>query len=365
MSRRILLMIMALVVPELVIIWAARQYLSACDTADEFNGKLSEQLAQADGDHRKIGESPFTVTHGFFAWMGGFILYVNGHPRATLTPDELLRFVHDGSVDMRFVAEADIEDRSKSDALSKGIAIIQIVWFILQLAARYAQNLPITLLEIDTLAVAALMCFAYRLWLKKPQDVGRPYPIHWKGPVSPPNNLEYDEATDSEDFPDLIPSYLSHAIYFLFKIIGYPWVSPVVVHSRRVPSLRGFTYTHEGIMVFIGCFSAMVFGGIHCMGWNFLFQSHAEQLLWRNACLAVLWSSVSISISSGLSILQEKWGSPRFHFIFYFTMIIILIDGFAYIAARLILIVLMLLSVRSLPPGVYDTVAWTKFIPHL
>jgi hypothetical protein len=25
----------------------------------------------------------------------------------------------------------------------------------------------------------------------------------------------------------------------------------------------------------------------------------------------------------------------------------------------------MLLSFRSMPPGVYDTVAWTKFIPHI
>jgi hypothetical protein len=124
--------------------------------------------------------------------MGGFLLYVDGHPRATLTPDELLRFVQNGSVDMRFVAKADIEDRSKSDALSKGIAIIQIVWFVLQLAARYAQNLPITLLEIDTLAVAALMCFAYGWWWKKPKDVGRPYPIHWKGPVLAPSNLAYE-----------------------------------------------------------------------------------------------------------------------------------------------------------------------------
>ncbi|KAJ8581468.1 hypothetical protein M405DRAFT_924998, partial [Rhizopogon salebrosus TDB-379] len=193
MSRRILLMVMALVVPELVIVWAARQFFSARYTANEFNEKLSKKLAQADGDHRKIGEeSQFTVTHGFFAWMGGFLLYVNGHPRASLTPKELLHFVHNGSVDMHFVAKADIEDRSKSDALSKGIAIIQIAWFVLQLAARYAQNLPITLLEIDTLAVAALMCFTYGWWWKKPKDVRRPYPIHWKNSVLAPSSLAYE-----------------------------------------------------------------------------------------------------------------------------------------------------------------------------
>jgi hypothetical protein len=313
--------------------------------------------------------------------MGGFILYVDGHPRATLTPDELLRFVQDGSVDIRFVAEADIEDRSKSDALSKGIALIQIVWFILQLAARYAQSLSITLLEIDTLAVAVLVCFAYGWWWKKPQDVGRPYPIHWKGHVPPRRNLAYEyvvtilprvslillhsRSTVDENFNTGTPSsYCLLLMVLFFKIFGNSYISPGVVHSHRVPSLGGFAYHHPSIILFIGCFSGMVFGWIHCMGWNFSFQGHTERLLWRNACLAVLWSSVSLSISSGLSILQEKLGSPRVDST-YFTTTIILISGIVYIAARLILIVLILLSFRSLPPHVYDTVAWTKFIPHL
>jgi hypothetical protein len=100
--------------------------------------------------------------------MGGFMLYVNGRPRTTLTPDELLHYVRDGSVEMPDIAKADIEDRSKGDVLSKAIAILQLLWFVLQLIARYVQNLPITLLEIDTLAVAALTCIAYGWWWKKP-----------------------------------------------------------------------------------------------------------------------------------------------------------------------------------------------------
>jgi hypothetical protein len=54
-------MVMALVVPELTIVWAARQFFSARRTANEFNQRLSEKLAKADGDHRKIGKkSQFT-----------------------------------------------------------------------------------------------------------------------------------------------------------------------------------------------------------------------------------------------------------------------------------------------------------------
>ncbi|KAG2067386.1 hypothetical protein BDR04DRAFT_1027713, partial [Suillus decipiens] len=153
-SRRLFTMVMALIAPELMVTWATQQFFSARAAAKDFNDEIT-----------------WTVTNGFFAWMGGFMLYVDGKPQATLTPHELLRFVRDKNVDMPNITEADIEDRSKGDGLSKGIAILQLVWFVTQLVARYVQNLPVTLLEIDTLAVAALTCIAYCLWWKKPKDV--------------------------------------------------------------------------------------------------------------------------------------------------------------------------------------------------
>jgi hypothetical protein len=103
----------------------------------------------------------------------------------------------------------------------------------------------------------------------------------------------------------------------------------------------------------------MVFGGIHCVGWNFPFQSHTEQVLWRVASLAVLCTPISIVID--YSYMVGSWGFDLDGLVLYITLLV----GFAYIAARLTLIVLILLNFRSLPPGVYDTVAWTKFIPHL
>ncbi|KAG2357363.1 hypothetical protein BDR07DRAFT_1530285, partial [Suillus spraguei] len=161
-------MMIALIAPELMITWATAQFLSARNTAKDFNKTFG-----------------WTIAHGFFAWMGGFMLYVNDKPRATLAPDELKRFVDEGSVQMPVIMEADIEDRSKGDALSKGIAILQLAWFVLQLVARYAQNLPMTLLELDTLAVAALTSIAYGFWWKKPKDVGRPHAVCWKETVPP------------------------------------------------------------------------------------------------------------------------------------------------------------------------------------
>ncbi|KAG2075354.1 hypothetical protein BDR04DRAFT_1126255 [Suillus decipiens] len=167
--RRLFLMVVTLIAPEIITLRAVIQLLTARQVAKNLNDIFG-----------------WTLTHGFLACMGGFVLYVDGGPQATLTPKELLRFVREGSVEMPVVTKADIEDRSKGDVLSKCVAILQLVWFLTQLIARYAQNLPVTLLEIDTLGIAALACISYGLWLKKPKDIGRPYIVHWNSEATAP-----------------------------------------------------------------------------------------------------------------------------------------------------------------------------------
>jgi hypothetical protein len=265
---------------------------------------------------------------------------------------------------------AEIEDRSKGDALSKGVAILQLAWFVLQLVARYIQSLPITLLEIDTLAVAALTSTAYGWWWNKPKDVRYPCPVKWKAAAPPSKTFKFayeyvvnlflagtilihlHTRLDAERHPGGWRHYVTMIFHPFASLMGMDLtVSHGVVRSCRVPSLAGYGKAGRvtsGIILVIGCLSGMVFGGIHCVGWNFLFQTRTEQVLWRSASLVILSSPVFFVIS----------------YVFESFLIAILV-GFAYIAARLTLLALMFLSFRSLPPGVYDTVDWTKFIPHL
>ena len=57
-------------------------------------------------------------------------------------------------IDFHLTTEVEIDDRSKGDGLSKGIALLQITWFIIQLVARRFQGLTITELELTTAALA-------------------------------------------------------------------------------------------------------------------------------------------------------------------------------------------------------------------
>ena len=72
------------------------------------------------------------MAHGFFALMGGFMLFDNCEPSHTLLPGELKRHLLDGNID---ITEKEVKDKSKGDALSKGLVIIQTGWFILQCLA--------------------------------------------------------------------------------------------------------------------------------------------------------------------------------------------------------------------------------------
>ncbi|KAG2153447.1 uncharacterized protein EDB93DRAFT_1134961 [Suillus bovinus] len=378
-SRRLGIMMMALVAPELMITWATLQFLSARDTAKAFND--SAQFHQIRSDYnestvtvmstwsgtnnphpstRHVATDAFkewTVTHGFFAWMGGFMLYCNDKPQTTLTPKELRQFVDKDYVEMSSIAEADIEDRSKGDALSKSIAILQLVWFVLQLVARYVQNLPVTLLELDTLAVAALTSIAYGFWWKKPKDVGRTHAVHWKD-TAQSLALAHDKVDmSSSEWGDLLLT----CIYPWSNLMGSgSYNSSRAGHSRRVPPVGGYEHDndrHNQIILFVGCFSGAVFGGLHCLGWNALFQGHAEQALWRVASLAILFSPVFILLLFSCNI----WLGLNELIAFFALYLSFLVYG----VARITLIILISISFRSLPPGVYDTVAWTKFIPHL
>ncbi|KAJ7751673.1 hypothetical protein B0H16DRAFT_1840077 [Mycena metata] len=127
--RKLRMMLVTIIAPEVVVGFAARQLVSAWWIA---KGKVSK-------------------THRFFCNMGGFVSEER-HPVSSIK--QLPAYVSA----IRKIKKADIEDKSKGDALSKGVAI----------------HLPLTELEVATLAFAVLSVVIRLLWLHKPLDVQQP-----------------------------------------------------------------------------------------------------------------------------------------------------------------------------------------------
>ncbi|KAG1822481.1 uncharacterized protein BJ212DRAFT_1328119 [Suillus subaureus] len=156
---------------------------------------------------------------------------------------------------MPIIAEADTEDRSKGDLLSKLVAILQLVWLIIQFIARYVQNLPVTPLELDTL--------------------GRPHIVHWNsGATTPP---PHDSLANNKKYR-------------------------VLLILRSLLSDQSSSLARKKVIItIIGGISGMLFGGIHCLDWNFVFPRPIEQTLWR---MASIWIAYSFGVFL-LSYFQE------------------------------------------------------------
>ena len=80
-------------------------------------------------------------------------------------------------ISLDFLTLQSINGRSKSDGLTKCIVILQAVWFCLQCLARIHQQLPVSLLELNTFAHALCALIIYILWWNKPGEISDPFVI--------------------------------------------------------------------------------------------------------------------------------------------------------------------------------------------
>jgi hypothetical protein len=115
-----------------------------------------------------------------------------------------------------------------------------------------------------------------------------------------------------------------------------------------------------------GAIIATMFGAIHCVVWSFQFPSHTEQLLWRIASLSITCSpTVVFFVALGGYLLKgpDAGNLKNVHNWLFGPIILALL--ILYILSRVALLVIALMSLQSLPPGAYETVHWTIFIPHV
>ena len=132
-------------------------------------------------------EQLWGLEHGYFALMGGFVVTpmptvdiditsLNALPNTTLTPLGIAFLAQ-----MEMIPKIDSEDikgRSKADEIAKTLVCLQAGWMVVQTIVRAASQLPVTLLELNTLAHVACAFAMYALWWKKPQNVSSGYKLH-------------------------------------------------------------------------------------------------------------------------------------------------------------------------------------------
>ncbi|GJE96386.1 hypothetical protein PsYK624_125820 [Phanerochaete sordida] len=127
-----------------------------------------------------VRQNVWTMTHSYYAAMGGLVLDASLTPvfgtevRLVLSPT-ILHFLMERVPDIIPDFPIDrIQCWSRSDGLAKLLLVVQLLYFTISCAARLAQNLPLSLLEVWTLAHALGAILVYIAWWRKPLDIAEP-----------------------------------------------------------------------------------------------------------------------------------------------------------------------------------------------
>ncbi|KAJ7362381.1 hypothetical protein DFH08DRAFT_1024521, partial [Mycena albidolilacea] len=279
--RRLKMMLVAVIAPEVMVGFAARQFVIACCWSNEFE---------------------ISKTHGFCVSMGGFVT----HSKHPIVDGYQLRIYASAIKEILVVA---IKDKSKGDALSKAVALFQGLWFITQCIARVMQHLPVTELEVATLAFAVINIFIWLLWWGKPLDVQDPIMLG-----TPEKEFaalcSYHPIVHALDNPIALAKF---SVRFR-SMLGDPSSKYHPFSSNSVPSFFSISHLDNNYRVHartpsvVASFVGAIFGAIHCAAWNSHFPSAYEKWMWRSGALLVtavpLIAVLEILI---LFILQERY----------------------------------------------------------
>ena len=323
----------------------------------------------------------WSVTHGFFIIMGGFHLFErssnlretsNDDRRTSHEDDEPLHPLQevdlrecDGYSESFFMhTEAEIKDKGKKDWLAKTLVLLQTLWFVMQCIARGIENLPVTHLEIITLAYAAMNFVIYIFWWNKPLNVNRPVRVFRKSGPSETQHLVNESISSPLKLTwKAIGKGLGTIINF---IAGGQDFNVNLSCEDRVPKFwADSTYVDyiiiaDVIVLVVGA----CFGAIHCIAWFFSFPTHTELLIWRNSSVVITAVPIYIPLTTLLGYLLG--GVMKYENSSIIVTYVGALSGIIlYIIARAVTLVLAFTSLRELPPGAYETVHWTTFIPHV
>ncbi|KAF8647248.1 hypothetical protein AX16_006826 [Volvariella volvacea WC 439] len=369
--------LLALLAPELIIIWAIRERTKAGRIADEMK------------DHG------WTRTHGFFLQMGGLLQVshsryevVGGHVHTGVSPS-YRRYESVRGINIPRISEKEIKDHGKGDLLAKAIVVIQTTWFVAQCIARHTQGLVLTEIELVTLAFATLNVITYGLWWDKPLNVE--YPIYFDeegkrvdGPEEKCEEVRHSETWKEvkESFSRFRRSIQDRGVVVTvwkkwiikpFSAMLAPLVDTMV---ERITAHREADFWF-GINPFrggqemsyatvYGSAIGVVFGGIHLIGWSFQFPTATELWLWRASSLVITAVPLLLSITTALLFINEKYDSDLAGFLGQLIYLLtIYVCPPLYLTARIINFFLAFYTLRALPDSAYQNVRWTEFIPHI
>lgn len=397
--RKFYLTCLGIAGPEFILMLAIGQWASAHRSLKEF------QLS---------GYKDWTMNHAFFADMGGFVLHPRDWTPFPIDAKQLHYLVVKGYLPYPAIDKRVIADRNKIDGLVRFITVGQTLWFTANCITRSVQHLAITTLELTTVAFIFCTLGTSFCWAHKPADVDRAIILEANCSIAdilreagdcarePYRNTPLDFVSRKEWSWSLYWSFWINLLRGL-RIVFRPKVRPI----NRFPNDAFPELADWGLIAF-SVFS-IGYGAIFLGGWNFSFPTNTERLLWRVASTMSLGAIVGCWIvdtavfrvlpamrawrskskksqgpETGIRLrwVGAKWIPPKVKAIAakvrnnsldqdpaltvpLKALLPATLTGIIYVLARAYIIVEDFAGLRALPPSAFDTVDWTKVIPHI
>jgi len=350
------------------------------------------------------------------------------HPasRLTFTPIGVLQLARAGL--LPDITDDEVEERSKADNLAKIGVCVQVIWFSVQSAVRVSKGLPLTLLEVHTIAHMFCALIMYLLWWTKPYEMGSPiicddpnivamaalFSLHDQADT---NFSRRCATTDSIDMATIknvecrpkegpqvdehfklaneaVAHWKRRNYHFDWRIDGEGYITfrdEYLVDAIENDGIDGkISTSFKGRAQKLGLNStalsiafSIAYGGFHLSAWAYQFPTRAEMWAWRACGIALALGPIIDGVETIMKYFLhrrpylrsqrlEVQGQPspsKWRKLMKGVYSCVNWLSFSwyliYPNARLFLLVESFVSLRKVPSDTYQTVVWTGFIPHV
>ena len=253
-------------------------------------------------DFDRLQYPAWSMTHAFFANMGGFVLQaqLSSTSREDFTAfpldsNQVLYLVENGYVPYSAVAidKEEILDKDKVDGIVRLLIVCQIFWYLVCCVSRLIQHLDITVIEVATVGFITCSVGTYFFWREKPMDVNRAVVLR------PNSTLEeiLCEAGERASEPyrrtpmDFVAreewSWTLYWAYWkgMLRKLGFNFdrtERPIdAIPNDDFPLIAG----NPMWVLFV---FQMGYGAVHLTGWNLPFPTPIEKKMWHIATITIM-----------------------------------------------------------------------------
>jgi len=363
--------------------------------SQDYNSKPSN----SQRNKKRSRRHQFTLTHGFYAAMGGFTCFdldkdgKIGRRRMKFTSAGV-RFLMEHEPDLiPDLSLTSITDRSNSSSMGKALLFVQVGWFCLNSASRLGECLPLSLLEVSTLAHGLCTLASYAAWWYKLLNIDEPTWIRMSSErarealalmqvLHRNGDEDYDRLLGAVQNKYFLPQHfdtqrlplaLRAAARYGLSVEDLKRADEPDFHiSFYSPPKFEHLFWAEGLGRgvkdrIVTASIPIIYGLLHFLGWHALFPTTTERSLWRIATGIVTSSGVvAVMIFILKDVAKKLWHSADQRRVIFavYSVVLYKIIPFFYMLGSMYLLFESIRQLWYLPPEAFAIASWSYYFPH-